>query len=44
MKIDIKTLKIIMLLIKDHNYPKSKQVDMFIKDVLDHFGEVREGQ
>lgn len=41
--VDLKVLETIMKQIKEHDYPKSKQVERFIEDVLEHFGEERVG-
>lgn len=42
--IELDTLKDIMEAIKEFSYPRSKQVEAFIGEVLEHFGETREGQ
>lgn len=44
MQINIEDLVLIMNEIKEFSYPKSKQVEQFINDVLEHFGDVRTGQ
>jgi hypothetical protein len=38
MNINIEDLKEIMQQIKEYSYPKSKQVELFIEDILEHFG------
>lgn len=43
MKVDLNVLESIMKQIKESDYPKSKQVENFIEDVLEHFGDMRTG-
>lgn len=42
--IELSTLKEIMEAIRENDFPKSKQVEVFIREVLDHFEDIREGQ
>ncbi|WCK57649.1 hypothetical protein PP175_26810 (plasmid) [Aneurinibacillus sp. Ricciae_BoGa-3] len=43
MGIDVETLASVMEHIRESNYAKSKQVKQFVEDVLEHFGEKRQG-